>query len=92
MTGHRVRFSCTLTHLDLEIGAGDAYGMIGANRAAKTITINLLLNVVAPTCGQPQACTRSELTHAAHVASSNANASASCRFSGHKQIVLSPAG
>lgn len=48
MTGHRVRFSCTLAHLDLEIGAGDVYGLIGANGAGKTITINLLLNVVAP--------------------------------------------
>lgn len=45
-----------LNALDLEIGAGDVYCLLGANGAGKTTTINLFLNFVAPTSGQALVC------------------------------------
>ncbi|WP_373058704.1 ATP-binding cassette domain-containing protein, partial [Gemmatimonas sp.] len=45
-----------LDRLDLEIGSGDVYCLLGANGAGKTTTINLFLNFVAPTSGQALVC------------------------------------
>lgn len=41
-----------LDSLDLNIGAGDVYCLLGANGAGKTTTINLFLNFVQPTRGK----------------------------------------
>ncbi|WP_434478632.1 ABC transporter ATP-binding protein [Gemmatimonas sp.] len=61
-----------LDHLDLEIGAGDVYCLLGANGAGKTTTINLFLNFVAPTSGQALVCgidvTRDPLGSKRHLA------------------------
>ncbi len=40
-----------LDHLNLEVGAGEAYCLLGANGAGKTTTINLFLNFIPPTTG-----------------------------------------
>ncbi len=40
-----------LRDLDLSIGAGEIYCLLGANGAGKTTTINLFLNFIAPTRG-----------------------------------------
>ena len=41
-----------LEGLNLEIGPGEVYCLLGANGAGKTTTINLFLNFVAPSTGQ----------------------------------------
>jgi ABC-2 type transport system ATP-binding protein len=41
-----------LDALNLKIGPGEIYCLLGANGAGKTTTINLLLNFIAPTSGQ----------------------------------------
>ncbi|MGQ0540493.1 MAG: ABC transporter ATP-binding protein [Blastocatellia bacterium] len=41
-----------LESLDLNIGAGDVYCLLGANGAGKTTTINLFLNFVQPSAGR----------------------------------------
>ena len=38
-------------HLNLEIGRGEVFCLLGANGAGKTTTINLLLNFTEPTSG-----------------------------------------
>jgi len=40
-----------LDHLNLEVGKGQIYCLLGANGAGKTTTINLLLNFIEPTEG-----------------------------------------
>lgn len=40
-----------LENLNLSINEGEIYCLLGANGAGKTITINLLLNFIAPTSG-----------------------------------------
>jgi len=40
-----------LRDLDLSIGAGEIYCLLGANGAGKTTTINLFLNFISPTQG-----------------------------------------
>ncbi len=40
-----------LDHLNLEVGAGEVYCLLGANGAGKTTTINLFLNFIPPTTG-----------------------------------------
>lgn len=40
-----------LRELDLAVGAGEIYCLLGANGAGKTTTINLLLGFIAPTSG-----------------------------------------
>jgi ABC-2 type transport system ATP-binding protein len=40
-----------LRGLDLEVGAGEAFGFLGPNGAGKTTTINVLLGFVQPTSG-----------------------------------------
>ncbi len=40
-----------LTNLNLRIGAGEIYCLLGANGAGKTTTINLFLNFIDPTSG-----------------------------------------
>ncbi|MBW7931434.1 MAG: ABC transporter ATP-binding protein [Gammaproteobacteria bacterium] len=41
-----------LKGLNLRVGAGDIYCLLGANGAGKTTTINLFLNFVTPTSGE----------------------------------------
>jgi ABC-2 type transport system ATP-binding protein len=41
-----------LKSLDLSVGPGEIYCLLGANGAGKTTTINLLLGFIAPTSGQ----------------------------------------
>ena len=40
-----------LDSLDLQIGPGEVYCLVGANGAGKTTTISLFLNFIAPTSG-----------------------------------------
>jgi len=40
-----------LNELDLELGKGEIYCLLGANGAGKTTTINLILNFISPTSG-----------------------------------------
>lgn len=40
-----------LKALDLHVGAGEIYCLLGANGAGKTTTINLFLNFISPTSG-----------------------------------------
>jgi ABC-2 type transport system ATP-binding protein len=40
-----------LDHLNLEVGKGEIFCLLGANGAGKTTTINLLLNFIEPTEG-----------------------------------------
>ena len=40
-----------LDHLNLEVGPGEVYCLLGANGAGKTTTINLFLNFIPPTTG-----------------------------------------
>ncbi|GGY14288.1 ABC transporter ATP-binding protein [Pseudoduganella dura] len=40
-----------LQHLDLHIGAGEIYALLGANGAGKTTTLSLFLGFVAPAAG-----------------------------------------
>ncbi len=40
-----------LDSLDLKIGSGEVYCLVGANGAGKTTTISLFLNFIAPTSG-----------------------------------------
>ena len=40
-----------LDSLDLQIGAGEVYCLVGANGAGKTTTISLFLNFISPTSG-----------------------------------------
>lgn len=42
-----------LTNLNLHINSGEIYCLLGANGAGKSTTINLLLNYINPTSGQP---------------------------------------
>ena len=41
-----------LTDLNLTVGGGDVYCLLGANGAGKTTTINLFMNFISPTSGQ----------------------------------------
>ena len=41
-----------LDHLNLEVGKGEIFCLLGANGAGKTTTINLLLNFIEPTEGK----------------------------------------
>lgn len=41
-----------LKGLDLKVGRGDIYCLLGANGAGKTTTINLFLNFIEPTAGK----------------------------------------
>jgi len=41
-----------LDHLDLDVGPGDIYCLLGANGAGKTTTVNLFLNFIAPSEGE----------------------------------------
>ncbi len=41
-----------LNALDLHIGPGEIYGLLGANGAGKSTTINLLLGFIKPTSGE----------------------------------------
>src|SRR5512137_2146215 len=41
-----------LDHLNLNVGAGEVYCLLGANGAGKTTAINLFLNFIEPTSGQ----------------------------------------
>lgn len=45
-----------LDNLDLAIGAGEVYCLLGANGAGKTTTISLFLNFVPPTSGEALVC------------------------------------
>src|SRR5512137_3206101 len=40
-----------LDHLNLNVGSGEVYCLLGANGAGKTTTINLFLNFIPPTTG-----------------------------------------
>jgi ABC-2 type transport system ATP-binding protein len=42
-----------LDALDLQVGRGEIYCLLGANGAGKTTTINLFLNFIEPTAGTP---------------------------------------
>ena len=42
--------------LNLEVGAGEIYCLLGANGAGKTTTINLFLNLIRPTSGRASVC------------------------------------
>lgn len=46
--GNQIALDC----LDLSIGAGEIFCLLGANGAGKTTTINLFLNFTTPTSGQ----------------------------------------
>jgi ABC-type multidrug transport system ATPase subunit len=41
-----------VSELDLDVAAGQVYGFLGPNGAAKTTTIRMLLGLIAPTGGQ----------------------------------------
>src|SRR5437868_2712358 len=41
-----------LDHLNLTVGAGELFCLLGANGAGKTTTINILLDFIPPTEGQ----------------------------------------
>lgn len=45
-----------LDHLDLEVGEGEIFCLLGANGAGKTTTINLFLNLIEPTEGTARIC------------------------------------
>lgn len=45
-----------LDNLDLAIGTGEVYCLLGANGAGKTTTIGLFLNFVPPTGGEALVC------------------------------------
>jgi ABC-2 type transport system ATP-binding protein len=61
-----------LDALDLSIGAGEVYCLLGANGAGKSTTINLFLNFVAPSAGTAEVCgvdvTRDPLQAKRHLA------------------------
>ncbi len=45
-----------LDSLDLQVRAGEIYGLLGANGAGKTTTINLFLNFIEPSSGNALIC------------------------------------
>ena len=49
--------------LDLAIGPGEVFCLLGANGAGKTTTINLFLNFVPPTSGDARVCGLSVVEH-----------------------------
>ena len=49
--------------LDLAIGPGEVFCLLGANGAGKTTTINLFLNFVPPTSGEARVCGLSVVAH-----------------------------
>ena len=49
--GKRYGAVVALENLDLDVGSGEVYCLLGANGAGKTTTINLFLNFVDPTSG-----------------------------------------
>ena len=61
-----------LEALDLSIGSGEVYCLLGANGAGKSTTINLFLNFVAPSSGEARVCgidvTRDPLQAKRHLA------------------------
>ncbi len=49
--------------LDLAIGPGEVFCLLGANGAGKTTTINLFLNFIAPTSGEARVCGLNVVEH-----------------------------
>ena len=49
--------------LDLAIGPGEVFCLLGANGAGKTTTINLFLNFIPPTAGEARVCGLNVLEH-----------------------------
>ena len=49
--------------VDLEVGAGDVYGFLGANGSGKTTTVRMLLGLVLPTSGTAEVLGRPMPAH-----------------------------